>query len=160
VESLFLTSPSRISARADCREPAAPPTLDPVIRQTRVRRRVAQTPVVRYENRTTGRTVTLVATMHVGTNAYFSRLNEIVAGLEAGGAVICYEGIRAAPEGEWALAKLPSGKDAVLLWGGGHLPGLAAGLKKAGYQHRGTTWVPVGELPAVWPSLRAVWAWL
>jgi hypothetical protein len=59
-----------------------------------------------------------------------------------------------------ALAKLPSGKDAVLLWGGGHLPGLAAGLKKAGYRHRSTTWVPVGELPAVWPSLKAFLAWL
>jgi hypothetical protein len=72
-----------------------------VIRQTRVRRRVAQTPVVRYENRKTGRTVTLIATMHSGTNAYFNKLNEIIAGLEAAGAVVCYEGIRPAAEEEW-----------------------------------------------------------
>jgi hypothetical protein len=257
----------------------------------RVRRRVAQTPVVRCENRKTGRTVTLIMTMHVGTNAYFKRLNDIIAGLEAKGAVICYEGIRPAAEEEWAaaadgeravrglsksisdrglaavcrylgwveqgawlryspswrnvdmtdlgvvrqsqphniseesdgfsdlfagltpeqfevvvgsfaallirllsldyfdlvlrlstrasgdayrnvsrvmfvernrgaLAKLPPDADAVLLWGSGHLPGLAAGLKKAGYRRRSTAWVSVGELPAAWPSLRAIWTWL
>jgi hypothetical protein len=59
-----------------------------------------------------------------------------------------------------ALARLPSDADAVLLWGSGHLPGLAVGLKKAGYRQRSTTWVPVGELPAVWPSLRVMWTWL
>jgi hypothetical protein len=261
-----------------------------VIRQTRVRRRVAQTPVVRYENRTTGRTVTLIGTMHSGTNAYFNKLNEVIAGLEAAGAVVCYEGIRPSAEEEWAqaadgeraarglslpasgrqavcrylgwveqgvglkyspswrnvdvtelelvrqaqphnvtessarfsdlfagltpeqlgeiagsgeallvrllsldyfdlvwrlsvrmassdahrnvgrvmvdernrgaLARLPSDADAVLLWGSGHLPGLAAGLKEAGYRRRRTAWVPVGELPAFWPSLRIFWTWL
>jgi len=261
-----------------------------VIRQTRVRRRVAQTPVVRYENRETGRTVTLIATMHSGTNAYFSKLNELIAGLEGMGAVVCFEGIRPAAEEEWAqaadreraarglslpvnglqamcrylgwveqsvglkyspswrnvdmtelelvrqaqphnvtesstafsdlfagltpeqlgeitgsgeallvrllsldyfdllrrlsvraassdahrnvgrvmveernrgaLARLPKDADAVLLWGSGHLPGLAAGLKEAGYRRRSTAWVPVGELPAVWPSLRVYWTWL
>jgi hypothetical protein len=245
-----------------------------VIRQARVRRRVAQTPVVRYENRTTGRTVTLIATMHSGTNAYFGKLNDIIAGLEAADALVCYEGIRPAAEEEWAraadgeraargfslpagglqalsrhlgwveqsaglryspswrnvditeldlvrqaqphnvraaadgftdlfdgltpeqfgevggaieavllrllsmdyfdlvwrlsvrgassdayrnvarvmveernrgaLAGLPSDADAVLLWGSGHRPGLAAGLKKAGYRQRITAWVPVG----------------
>lgn len=75
-----------------------------MIRQTRVRRRVAQTPVVRYENRKTGRTVTLIATVHSGTNAYFQKLNEIIAGLAAEGALICYEGIRPAAEEEWAGA--------------------------------------------------------
>jgi hypothetical protein len=258
----------------------------------RVRRGVAQTPVVRFENRKTGRTVTLIATMHAGTNAYFKKLNDVIAGLEAEGALICYEGIRPAADKEWAaaadgelavrglsrtvssrglpalcrylgwveqgtglkyspswrnvdmtdlelvrqaqprnisehsdgfsnlfagltpeqfdvvmgsgsalvirvqsldrfrlverwslrtvssdayrhvhrvmvddrnrgaLAKLPLDADAVLLWGDGHLPGLAAGLKKAGYRHRSTTWVSVGELPAVWPCLRAFWMWL
>jgi hypothetical protein len=251
---------------------------------------VAQTPVVRYENRTTGRSVTLIATMHSGTAEYFKKLNEIIAGLEANGALVCYEGIRPAAEEEWgraadgeraarglsvpvgglqavsrylgwveqsaglkyspswrnvdmtelelvrqaqphnitemsdsfgdlfagltpeqigeiagsgeallvrllsldyfdllrrlsvravssdahrnvgrvmveernrgALARLPADADAVLLWGSGHLPGLAAGLKKAGYRQRGTAWVPVGELPAVWPSLRVFWTWL
>jgi hypothetical protein len=65
---------------------------------------VAQTPVVRYENRKSGRTVTLIATMHSGTNAYFNKLNEIIAGLEATGALVCYEGIRPAAEEEWARA--------------------------------------------------------
>jgi hypothetical protein len=54
--------------------------------------------VVRYENRKTGRTVTLIATVHSGTNAYFQKLNEIIAGLAAEGALICYEGIRPAAE--------------------------------------------------------------
>lgn len=262
-----------------------------MIRQTRVRRRVAQTPVVRYENRKTGRTVTLVAAVHSGTEAYFKKLNEIIAELEADGALVCYEGIRPAAEQEWAeaadgeraargvaepmrdrglealcrylgwvdqraglkyspswrnvdmtdlelirqaqpnnvressdsfsdlfagltpeqldlvtaslaavmerllsldyfdlvwrlstravasdahrnvarvmveernrgaLARLPTDADAVLLWGSGHLPGLAAGLKKAGYRQRNTTWVPIGELPALWPSLRIFWTW-
>jgi hypothetical protein len=253
---------------------------------------VAQTPVVQYENRRTGRTVTIIATVHVGTNAYFKRLNDIIAGLEAKGALICYEWIHPAAEEEWtaaadgeravrglsqpisdrglpalcrylgwveqgaglryspswrnvdmtdlelvrhaqphnisevsdgfsdifagltpeqlgvimgscaalvirllsldyfnlvlrwstrtassdayrhvnrviieernrgALAKLPSDADAVLLWGSGHLPGLAAGMKRAGYRHRSTAWASVGELPAVWPSLRAFWTWV
>jgi hypothetical protein len=230
--------------------------------------------------------------MHVGTNAYFKELNEIIAGLEANGAVICYEGIRPAAEKEWAtaadgeravrglskpisdrglsalcrylgwveqgaglkyspswrnvditdlelvrraqphnisevsdgfsnlfagltqeqfdailgsgeallirllsldhfqlvgrwstraassdayrqvnrvmveernrgaLAKLPPDADTVLLWGSGHLPGLAAGLKKAGYRHQSTAWESVGELPAAWPCLRVFWKWL
>jgi hypothetical protein len=59
-----------------------------------------------------------------------------------------------------ALARLPLDADAVLLWGSGHLPGLAAGLRKTGYRQRSTAWVPVGELPAVWPSLRVYWRWL
>jgi hypothetical protein len=259
------------------------------MRHTRVRHRVAQTPVVRYENRKTGRTVTLIAMMHSGTTAYFGQINEIIAGLEAKGAVVCYEGIRPAAEEEWAgaadgeravrglsepiddralqaacrylgwvgqraglryspswrnvdltdlelirqaqphnisemssgfsdavagltpeqfevmmgsgealvtrllsfdyfdllwrlsvfavssdahrnvdrivlternrgaLARLPSDADAVLLWGSRHLPGLAAGLRAAGYRRRSTAWVPVGELPPVWPCLRVFW---
>jgi len=262
------------------------------MRHTRVRHRVAQTPVVRYENRKTGRTVTLIAMMHSGTTAYFRQINEIIAGLEAKGAVVYYEGIRPAAEEEWAgaadgeravrglsepiddralqavcrylgwvgqrtglkyspswrnvdltdlelirqaqprnisemsnsfsdvvagltpdqfevvmgsggalvarllsldyfdllgrlsvfavssdahrnvdrvmlkernrgaLARLPSDADAVLLWGSRHLPGLAAGLREAGYRRRSTVWVPVGELPAVWPCLRVFWTWM
>jgi hypothetical protein len=56
-----------------------------------------------------------------------------------------------------ALAGLPAGADAVLPWGGGHLPGLAAGLRKAGYRRRHTTWVAVCRLPAIWTSIRALW---
>ena len=60
--------------------------------------------MVRYENRKTGRTMTLIVTMHMGTNAYFKKLNDIIAGLEAEGALICYEGIRPAAEKEWDAA--------------------------------------------------------
>jgi hypothetical protein len=70
----------------------------------RVRRRVVQTLVVRYENRKTGRAVTLVATAHIGTNAYYKMLSDIIAGLEARGALICYEWIIPAAEKEWAAA--------------------------------------------------------
>jgi hypothetical protein len=54
------------------------------------------------------------------------------------------------------LACLPADSDAVLPWGAGHLPGLAAGLRKAGYRRRDTTWVTVGRLPAIWPSVKAM----
>ncbi len=59
-----------------------------------------------------------------------------------------------------ALARLPLDADAVLLWGSDHLPGLAAGLKRAGYRRRSTSWVAVGELPATWPCIRAFLTWL
>ena len=55
-----------------------------------------------------------------------------------------------------ALASLPSGGDVVLLWGAGHLPGLAAGLKQAGYRREGAIWVNVGRLPTLWASIRTV----
>lgn len=54
-----------------------------------------------------------------------------------------------------ALASLPADSDAVLVWGAGHLPGLAAGLRKAGYRRRDTSWVTVGRLPGIWPSVKA-----
>jgi hypothetical protein len=264
----------------------------PQMRQTRVRRGVAQTPIARYRHPATGRTVTIVTTVHFGTAKYFNALNDIIAGLAADGAVICYEGVTSATQEQWAaasdaeravrsvyqsafdrgrqelcqalgwidqntglryspgwrnvdttdlnvirqaqpdaisyvaegssdlfdgltpeqtrvvmasfvallerllsadyfdligrwstrevpgdgyralsralvgerewgaLAGLPPDADAVLLWGTGHLRGLAAGLRKAGYRHRGTSWVSVGRLPALWPSLRVVVCWL
>jgi len=55
-----------------------------------------------------------------------------------------------------ALANLPAGADVVLLWGAGHLPGLAAGLKQAGHRRQGTTWMNVGRLPALWASIKTV----
>lgn len=58
------------------------------------------------------------------------------------------------------LASLPADSDAVLPWGVGHLPGLTAGLRKAGYRRRGTAWVTVGRLPGIWPSVKALWAGL
>ena len=55
-----------------------------------------------------------------------------------------------------ALASLPAGADVVLLWGAGHLPGLAAGLKQAGHRRQGTTWMNVGRLPALRASIKTV----
>lgn len=45
-----------------------------VTRVLRVRRRMLQTPVIRYRHQKTGRTVTLVGTIHVGEAAYYKRL--------------------------------------------------------------------------------------
>ena len=251
----------------------------PVTRVLRVRRRILQTPVITYEHRRTGRTVTLVATSHIGQAAYYEQLRAMLTEMEAAGALIRYEMVSPAASSEWAAASaaeraaratsqdagreslqaacrylgwvtqatltyspswhnadmtdlelvrlvgpqnlLTSGKaagmdyldmhmgegaavmfrllpfdrfgllsrlsvsgdidrhishvvidernsrtlaglspdvDSVLLWGAGHLPGLATGLKTAGYRRRRTAWVNVGELPAIWPSIRAFWA--
>jgi hypothetical protein len=248
-----------------------------------------QTPVVRFQNPKTGRSVTIVATVHVGPAAYYERLRTIINEMESAGADVCNESAgpttkqewvaasdeeRAAWDGErrgrpvfnkaagrylgWVdqsaalgrppswrnadmatleylrragpqnllreqhgvtdafigltedqqgafagagyavffrlapfvplgllrrvltrllgdaarrldnarveernrhvLASLPPDSDAVLPWGGAHLHGLAAGLRKAGYRRQDTTWVTVGRLPAFWPSLKAWWA--
>jgi len=257
-----------------------------LLRKLRVRWGVLQTPVIRYGHRGTGRTVTLVGTVHVGEAGYYKRLHALVADLEAAGAVVCFERVDPAAEHEWAaasgseraardapralgeqtfrrvcrslgwveqgaaftwaaswrnvditdlelvrlagpetvrglredladvfgsslaqdqadafagaavavlfrlasldwfdrlrqvaawddasrhfgrvqveernaraLASLPSGADAVLLWGAGHLPGLAAELAKRGHTRQGTTWVNVGRLPALWPSIKTI----
>ncbi|HYK67915.1 MAG TPA: hypothetical protein VEV45_08225 [Streptosporangiaceae bacterium] len=247
-----------------------------------------QTPVVRFEHPKSGRSVTVVATMHKGSAAYYQQLRTVIDEMEAAGAVVCMEGAdsseqdwaaasgeeraavaryyeRRAPRlaeaasrylgwvdqsaalgsspswrkadmarlelvrqagpqnmlGLWVpgnefgrltpdqqealagagysigvrleqfpwltdlmrrlfarlagdasrriddvvvegrnrfvLASLPGDSDAALPWGAGHLPGLAAGLRKAGYRRRETTWLTVGALPAVWPSVRLFW---
>jgi hypothetical protein len=59
-----------------------------------------------------------------------------------------------------ALACLPPDRDSVLIWGYGHLPGLAAGLQRAGYRRQASAWLNVGELPPLWASAKAVWAGL
>lgn len=255
-------------------------------RTLRVRRGVLQTPVIRYGHPSTGHTVTLVGTIHIGEVGYYEKLHAMVTGLEAAGAVVFYESISPAAEEEWAaadaseratrgasqaigesnfrrvcrslgwveqgaaftcapswrnadmtdlelvrlarpealrglredltdvfgsslaqdqadafagaaaavvfrlvsldrfdrlrriatwdeasrhfdhvtvaernaraLASLPSGDDAVLLWGAGHLPGLAAGLKETGHRRQAATWLNVGQLPALWASIRVV----
>jgi hypothetical protein len=255
-----------------------------MIPMLRVRRGVLQTPVIRYQHRSTASTVTLVGTIHTGEVGYYKTLHAMVMRLETAGAVVFYESIQPAAEDEWAaasaseratrgpigeqnfrrvcrslgwveqgaaftcapswrnadltdlelvrlarpealrelredlsdvfgssslaqveadafagaaaaivfrlvsldrfdrlrriatwddasrhfdhvkiaerdsraLAGLPSGNDAVMLWGAGHLPGLAAGLKKTGHRRQATTWVSVGKLPALWASIRTV----
>jgi hypothetical protein len=257
-----------------------------MLRMLRVRRGVLQTPVIRYRQRSTGRTVTLVGTAHIGEASYYKTLHAMVTQMEAAGAVVLYEAVRPAAESDWAaasaseraargapqamgqdssrrvcrslrwveqravfacapswrnadmtdlelvrqarpealvglgedladvfrtslgesesdafagaaagisfrllsldwfdrlrrvatwdaasrhfddvkvaernaraLARLPPGEDAVLLWGAGHLPGLAAGLKETGHRRQATSWVNVGKLPALWASIRTV----
>jgi hypothetical protein len=262
-----------------------------VSKALRVRHRLLQTPVVRFEDPKSGRNVTVVATMHMGTVAYYEQLRAVISELESAGAVVCLEGTASASEQELAaasgeeraalgryetwrgpasdlsraagralgwvdqsaalssspswrnadmtklemvrragaqnlqslhvpgdeftrltpdqqdafaaggyailtrleqlgwlmdflprvlarligggtwrlqdvqiegrnshvLARLPAESDAVLPWGAGHLRGLATGLRNAGYRRRDTTWVTVGRLPAVWPSVRLFW---
>ena len=56
-----------------------------------------------------------------------------------------------------ALACLPPDRDSVLIWGYGHLPGLAAGLQRAGYRRQASAWLNAGEVPPLWASTKAVW---
>lgn len=252
----------------------------------RVRHHALQTPVVRFRHRLTGRTVTMVATVHVAESAYYDRLAALVAELEAAGAVVYSEGIGLAGEREWGtastseraardeyfdelggrfqamgdylgwvrqrfpLADVPSWRkvdmtdleftrrarlrdtgsrrtvqqlsarfsvpvrgigallavltqleaadrfgvmvllldiavhgrdvrrerdvmvgernrlllealsadeDAVLVWGAGHLPGLARGLRSAGYRRQATEWLTAGTLPPMRKSFRVLW---
>jgi hypothetical protein len=55
-----------------------------------------------------------------------------------------------------ALASVPSGTDIVLLWGAGHIPGLAAHLRKAGHRRQSTQWMTVGQLPALWACIKII----
>jgi hypothetical protein len=57
-----------------------------------------------------------------------------------------------------ALACLPPDRDSVLIWGYGHLPGLAAGLTRAGYRRQASAWLNAGEIPPLRASAKAVWA--
>jgi hypothetical protein len=57
-----------------------------------------------------------------------------------------------------ALACLPPDRDSVLIWGYGHLPGLAAGLLRAGYRRQASAWLNAGRLPPLSVSARVVWA--
>lgn len=256
------------------------------MRTLRVRHRMLQTAVIRYRHRKTGRTVTLVATIHIGEAAYYKKLHAMVTEMEAAGALVHYEQVNPATSEQWAtasgaehaarrvwrkqdhndiraacrhlgwvpqgaaltyspswrnmdmtdlewvrqarpqdlldqaeteddfragltqdqwdafigagmavmfrlqffdwprflrntplvsgaqrhvlrvmmedrtsraLASLPPSGNVVLLWGSGHLPGLTAGLKKAGYRRQATTWMNVGEVPTVWAGMRALW---
>ena len=70
----------------------------------RVRHRVLQSPVIRYQHRKTGRTVTLVATCHIGEAAYYKKLYAMVAEMESAGALIHYERVSPATNKDWAAA--------------------------------------------------------
>jgi hypothetical protein len=75
-----------------------------VTRYSRVRRRILQTPVVRFQNPQTGRSVTIVATVHVGPAAYYERLHTIINEMESAGAVVCNESAGPTTKQEWAAA--------------------------------------------------------
>jgi hypothetical protein len=268
---------SRVSLAARVRPPAE--------RTLRIRRRMLQAPVVRFEHPETGRTVTVAGVVHIARASYYRQLGTMLTKLEAAGALVLYEGIGHAAETEWsavgqaerdtwdtartgsrelaqaacrylgwvgqgealaysaswrnvdmsepefvqrkgahdvldmqegfedmlgdrardqrdalmgvtigmllrlysldryqvlsrwaatgypgfsqlviderndrALAALPSDRDAVLIWGFGHLPGLAAGLLRAGYRRQASAWLNAGEIPPLRASAMAVWA--
>jgi hypothetical protein len=268
---------SRVSLAARVRPPAE--------RTMRVRRRMLQTPVVRFAYPKTGRTVTVAGVVHIARASYYRQLGIMLTKLEAAGALVFYEGIGRAAETEWsaaghaerdtwntaqtgsreltqaacrylgwvrqgealaysaswrnvdmselefvqrkgaqdmldmqegfedmlgnrardqrdalmgvtmgmllrlysldryqmlsrwaataypgfsqlvvderndrALACLPPDRDSVLIWGYGHLPGLAAGLQRAGYRRQASAWLNAGEIPPLPASAKAVWA--
>src|SRR5215469_2722084 len=70
----------------------------------RVRHRILQSPVVRFENPRTGRSVTVVATSHTGSADYYEQLRAVINEMEAAGAVVCLEGVGSASEQELAGA--------------------------------------------------------
>jgi hypothetical protein len=270
---------SRASLAARVRPPAE--------RAMRVRHRMVQTPVVRFEHPKTGRAVTVAGVVHLARAGYYRQLGIMLANLEAAGAVVFYEGMGRAAETEWAavgqaerdtwdtaqagskeltqaacrylgwvrqgealaysaswrnvdmserefvqrkgahdmldmqegfadllgdrardqrdalmgfiigmllrlssldryqllsrwaatgypgfsqlvvderndraLACLPPDRDSVLIWGYGHLPGLAAGLQRAGYRRQASAWLNAGKLPPLRASAMAAWgAW-
>ena len=65
---------------------------DPIIR---VRRSILESPVRTYTCAGDGHLVTLIGTVHVGERANYDQLHARAAGLEAGGAVVQYEAVRA-----------------------------------------------------------------
>ena len=264
---------SRVSPAARVRPPAE--------RILRVRRRMLQTPVVRFWHPGTGRTVTVIGVVHAARAGYYRRLNVILARLEAAGALVFYEWVGSAAETEWSaashaerdardavmadsretsqavcrylgwvrqaealayaaswrnvditdlelvqragaqamldhhevyedmfgskpddrrdvaagvgavmlmrlisldryqllvhmadssvsramiddrndrvLAALPSDRDCVLIWGCNHVPGLAAGLRQAGYRRQAGAWLDAGEFPPLRASAKAAW---
>jgi hypothetical protein len=73
-----------------------------VIRTLRIRRGVIQTPVVTY--RKGHQVVTVTATCHAGTAAYYKDLYAAITRLESQGAVVLYEMTVSAPDDQWATA--------------------------------------------------------
>jgi hypothetical protein len=253
----------------------------PAERILRVRRRLLQTPVVRFWHPGTGRAVTVIGVVHAAQAGYYRRLNVILARLEAAGALVFYEWVGSAAETDWlaageaerdardavltdsremsqavcrylgwvrqaeslayaaswrnadvtdlelvqragaqamldqheafedmygsrpgdhrdvaagagavmlmrlmsldryqvlarmadssvsramiddrndkVLAALPTDRDSVLIWGCNHVPGLAAGLRQAGYRRQAGAWLNAGEFPPLQASAAAAW---
>jgi len=79
----------------------------------RVAGRRVETAVWTLRHPRTGRTATLVGTMHIGDARYFDELSEMLAGLAAGGAEVHLEGIAHREDDrvtEWERARLAEAK--------------------------------------------------
>ena len=74
----------------------------PAERTIRVRHRMLQTPVVRFEHAKTGRTVTVAGVVHIARAGYYRQLGVMLTNLEAAGALILYEGVGHAAETGWS----------------------------------------------------------
>jgi hypothetical protein len=123
--------------------PVTPGTVDDVDRRVvRVRRRIVLTPVRTYQQRETGRTITLIGTFHLGEPGYYRAMERVIADLETVAAI--------------TMLKAENAPDGVLLWGAAHLPGISAHLTTDGFRCIKTEWLAVGRVPAMIPSLRIV----
>lgn len=70
----------------------------------RVRGRVLESPVVEYRHATTGAELLLILNCHMGTPAYWAEIRKLVGDRERLGWSVQEEGIREAPDAEWAAA--------------------------------------------------------
>ena len=66
--------------------------------------RTLATPVLWYRHTGTGTVLTLVLTSHIGTAGYYAAMAARISELETGGAAVLWEGVRTAPDDEWATA--------------------------------------------------------
>lgn len=87
----------------------------------------------------------------------FGLLQRLAKRVALGDQRLDIDGVAIGERNRTALAALPPGGDVVLLWGAGHLPGLATGLRNAGYRRQSIEWVTVGTVPALQASARAIW---
>jgi hypothetical protein len=87
----------------------------------------------------------------------FGLLPRLAGHVAVGDAYAGIDRARTRERNRMALAALPPGGDVVLLWGSAHLPGLAAGLRQAGYRRQSTEWMTVGTLPALLGNVRTIW---
>ena len=66
------------------------------------------------------------------------------------------EKVTVADRSDHAVAMLPHDRDAVMIWGAGHLASIHAGLTRLGFTRSGTRWLNVGTLPSVYAALRDI----
>jgi hypothetical protein len=71
-----------------------------------------------------------------------------------------FHGVVVSERNRHALPALSPDVDVVLIWGSGHVRGLAAGQPKAGYRRQAIQWVRVGRVPPLWTSAMALWSGL